>query len=156
LNAVRGGLVAVSTSKVRGIYRDIKDPSREFHRKVRTALRGMAAVATLHEVLNLAQYGGFSFQVWSHKIMRWMVPWFLLGAFVANMWLITIGPAYRILFAMQLAAYVAVLSAHLVPALRRGPLRIAYYFVQANVALAVAAVLFIRGRRIVVWEPSVR
>jgi hypothetical protein len=156
LNSVRAGLVAVSTPVVRGIYRDIKDPSREFQRKVRTAVRGMAAVANLREVLDLTRYGRFSFQVWSHKIMRWMVPWFLLATFVTNLWLLPTGVVYKAIFALQLAGYGAVLLAHFAPALRRGPLRIAYYFVQANIALAVAGVLFVRGRRIVVWEPSVR
>jgi len=77
LYAVKVGMRAVSDPRVVGIYKDIKDPSKEFGRKVRTAVRGMSAVAALREVLNPFRFGLFAFQVWSHKVMRWMVPLFM-------------------------------------------------------------------------------
>lgn len=40
LYSVQAGLRAVSDPRVVGVYRDIKDPSKEFSRKVRTAVRG--------------------------------------------------------------------------------------------------------------------
>ncbi len=49
LHAVRAGTRAVADPRVLGIYRDIKDPAKEFARKVRTALarhdRGRRACA---------------------------------------------------------------------------------------------------------------
>jgi glycosyltransferase involved in cell wall biosynthesis len=157
INTVRAGLVAVSDPRVRGIYKDIKDPAREYQRKVRTAIRGMAALGRIPEVLNPLRYGLFAFQVWSHKLMRWLVPWFLLLLFVASVAMAGRGGVYALALWMQVAGYVAVLAAHFVPALRRiGPLRIAYYFVQANVALGEAGARYAAGQRITVWEPSVR
>jgi glycosyltransferase involved in cell wall biosynthesis len=157
INTVRAGLVAISDPRVRGIYKDIKDPAREYQRKVRTAIRGMAALAKIPEVLSPGRYGLFAFQVWSHKVMRWLVPWFLLATFFANAWLAPRGGLYAALFAVQCAGYATVAAAHLVPGLRRfGPVRVAYYFVQANVALAHAGVRFIAGERVTFWEPSVR
>lgn len=157
LMTVRSGRVAVSDSRVRGIYRDIKDPSKEYQRKVRTAVRGMTGLARLAGVLNPFRYGVFALQVWSHKVMRWLVPWFLLGLFVASVALVHEHPIYRLALYAQLAGYALVLLAHFVSAVRSiGPVRIAYYFVQANVALAHAAAVFVGGRRIVVWDPSVR
>lgn len=157
LMTVRSGRVAVSDPRVRGIYRDIKDPSKEYQRKVRTAVRGMTGLARLAGVLNPFRYGVFALQVWSHKVMRWLVPWFLLGLFVASVALVHEHPIYRLALYAQLAGYALVLLAHFVSAVRSiGPVRIAYYFVQANVALAHAAAVFVGGRRIVVWDPSVR
>ena len=157
INTVRAGLVAVSDPRVRGIYKDIKDPAREYQRKVRTAIRGMAALARIPEVLNPFRYGLFAFQVWSHKVMRWLVPWFLLAAFVANVLLLRESGVYAALFVLQCIGYGLVLAAHVLPALRKiGPLRIAYYFVQANVALGHAGARFLGGERVTVWEPSVR
>jgi len=157
INTVRAGLVAVSDPRVRGIYKDIKDPAREYQRKVRTAIRGMAALGRIPEVLNPARYGLFAFQVWSHKLMRWLVPWFLLLLFVASVATAGRGGVYALALALQVAGYAAVLAAHVAPALRRiGPLRIAYYFVQANVALGEAGARYAAGQRITVWEPSVR
>ncbi|MGI9246147.1 MAG: glycosyltransferase [Steroidobacteraceae bacterium] len=157
INTVRAGLVAVSDPRVRGIYRDIKDPSREFQRKVRTAIRGMAALASIPEVLNPRRYGIFAFEVWSHKVMRWLVPWFLGVAFVTNIALAGRSGLYGALLAVQLVGYGLVALCHFLPALRGlGPLRIAYYFVQANVALGQAGARFVAGERITFWEPSVR
>ena len=157
INTVRSGLVAISDPRVRGIYRDVKDPSKEYARKVRTALRGMAALAQIPEVLNPLRYGIFAFQIFSHKVMRWLVPWFLLGTLITSAALSQGSPFFRSVLWLQLAGYGVVLAAHLVPALRNvGPIRIGYYFVQVNVALAHAGLRFLRGERVRVWDPSVR
>jgi len=157
INTVRAGLVAVSDPRVRGVYRDIKDPAREYQRKVRTAIRGMAALARIPEVLNPFRYGLFAFQVWSHKLMRWLVPWFLLLALLANLALASRGGIYAALLGLQLAGYALVAATHLLPVLRRiTPLRIAWYFIQSNVALAQAGARFVAGARVTFWEPSVR
>jgi glycosyltransferase involved in cell wall biosynthesis len=153
----RAGLVAVSDSRVRGIYKDIKDPKKEYQRKVRTAIRGMAGLATMRSVMNPFTHGLFAFQVFSHKLMRWLVPWFLAGLIVASLYLYDFAPLYRVATWVQVVGYALVLLAHFVNAAKKNALvRIAYYFVQANVALAHAGVLFIRGKRVVVWDPSVR
>ncbi len=157
INTVRAGLVAVSDPRVRGIYKDIKDPAREYQRKVRTAIRGMAALARIPEVLNPFRYGVFAFQVWSHKVMRWLVPWFLLLALVTNIALANKGGIYAVLLGLQLAGYALVAATHVLPVLRRiTPLRIAWYFVQSNVALAHAGARLLAGERVTFWEPSKR
>jgi len=157
LQTVHAGLVAVADPRVKGVYRDIKDPSREYGRKLRTAVRGMTAVARWSEVLNPFRYGAFAFQVWGHKVMRWLVPWFMALLLLTCIALAGQGAVYMGMLAIQLVGYALVLLAHLVPALRQlVPVRIAYFFVQANLALAHAALQFLGGRRIVTWEPSAR
>ncbi len=153
----RAGLVAVSDSRVRGIYKDIKDPKKEYQRKVRTAIRGMAGLSTMRSVLNPFTHGLFAYQVWSHKLMRWLVPWFLALLFVSSLALYGAGPIYRVATWLQVAGYFVVVLAHFASAAKKNALiRIAYYFVQANVALAQAGLMFMRGKRVVVWDPSVR
>lgn len=157
LLTVRAGKVAVSDSRVRGIYKDIKDPGKEYQRKVRTAIRGMTGLARLAHVLNPFRYGVFAFQVWSHKVMRWLVPWFLLGTLASSAVLQDEAGIYRWAFWLQVAGYALMALAHFAVRLRDiAPVRIGYYFVQANLALAHAAVQFAAGKRIVVWNPSVR
>jgi hypothetical protein len=89
--------------------------------------------------------------------MRWLVPWFMLLLLVTSMALLGSGAIFALALAAQVAGYTVVFFAHLVPALRGPvPVRIAYFFVQANLALAHAGLQFIGGRRIVTWEPSAR
>ena len=157
LMTVRHGLVAIANPRVQGVYKDVKDSSAEYGRKVRTAIRGMTAVLKLGSVLNPFRYGVFSFQVWGHKVMRWLVPWFLLGLYLSSWFMAEQGAFYRVALWLQNAAYLAVLCAHLIPRLRTfAPVRIGYYFVQVNVALAAAALQLAAGKRIVVWNPSAR
>ncbi len=157
INAYRLGFKAVSEPRVRGIYKDIKDPGREFDRKVRTALRGIAAVATIPEVLNPFRYGLFAFQVWSHKVLRWLVPWFMAGAVFSTIVLASDGGFFAYVLAAEAVVLATLLLAHLLPALRKNAfVRLLYYFFQANIALGVAAVRFLGGQRIVTWNPSVR
>ena len=157
LKSVQAGLRAVANPRVNGIYRDVADPGKEYGRKVRTAIRGMTAVVRLAGVLNPLRYGFFSFQVWGHKVMRWLVPWFLLGLFIASWWLRDLGYFYRLMLGVQIAGYLLIVAAHLVPKMRSFALvRLAYYFVQANVALASAGVQLLAGKRVVVWNPTTR
>jgi hypothetical protein len=157
LHAVRADMRAVADPRVVGVYRDIKDPSKEFARKVRTAIRGMTAVAALREVLNPFKYGAFAFQVWGHKIMRWLVPWFMVLLLLVSVPLAREQFWYAAALALQLLGYGTALVGALVPAARRLALvKLAYFFAQVNLALARASLEFLSGRRIVQWEPSAR
>jgi cellulose synthase/poly-beta-1,6-N-acetylglucosamine synthase-like glycosyltransferase len=157
LHAVRAGMRAVSDPRVVGIYRDIKDPAKEFSRKVRTAVRGMTALAVMREALNPFKYGLFAFQVWSHKIMRWLVPVFMVLLLVTSALLSWEHFAYAFVLAAQCLVYGVVLAAHFAPHLRQFTLvRLAYFFVEVNLALGRAGFDFLRGHRIVTWDPSTR
>ena len=157
LLCAQSGLRAVSDPEVRGIYQDLKDESKEFQRKKRTIIRGMTAVWELRESLNPFRYGLFAIQVWSHKIFRWLVPVGLLLALACNIVLARYSTLYGWLLVLQATAYAAAALAYF-SAQARGilPLRIALYFVLANTATAAALWDFLRGVRIVTWNPSQR
>jgi hypothetical protein len=157
LLCAQAGLKAISDGRVKGSYQDLKDETQEFGRKKRTIIRGMTAVWELRESLNPFRYGLFALQVWSHKILRWLVPVGLLLALLASALLAGQSALYRWLLILQLAGYAAAAFAHLSAAARRlMPLRIALYFLVANMATAAAMWDFLRGVRIVTWTPSQR
>jgi hypothetical protein len=157
LSCVQLGMRAVSDRQVIGYYRNITDSRKEYQRKVRTVTRGMGSLRIRAEVLNFTQYGRFSFEVFSHKIMRWATPWFLLCALGTNAALATHHPLYRLLLVVQLALYLSPLASRLAPGLLRiGLARIGIYFVEVNVAILHAALLTLSGRTILAWEPSKR
>lgn len=156
LNCAKRGLVAISSPAVVGIYKDIKDPAKEYARKVRTVIRGMTAVARAPSVLNPFRFGLFSLQVWSHKIMRWLVPWFMLALLVAT---VVVAKNWFVVALLlgQLAFYFMAFLAWLIPSLRGNALvRIVFFFMQVNIAIAQAGVQFLSGKRITTWKPSVR
>ena len=117
----------------------------------------MGSLRIRAEVLNVFRYGRFSFEVFSHKVMRWATPWFLLGALGTNAALAVQHSFYRVLLVIQLAFYLSPVAMRLAPGLRKiGLARIAVYFVEVNVAILHAALLTLTGRTILTWEPSKR
>jgi glycosyltransferase involved in cell wall biosynthesis len=157
LSCAELGLRAISDRRVVGYYKNIADSRKEYHRKVRTVTRGMNALRVRAEVLNPARYGRFAFEVFSHKLMRWATPWFLIGALFANTALALHSSAYRVLFAAQLAFYLSPAASRIVPALRTiGMVRMGIYFVEVNAAVLHATVLVLAGRTIATWDPSKR
>jgi glycosyltransferase involved in cell wall biosynthesis len=157
LNCARARLRAVTASDVLGFYKDLADPKKEYQRKVRTVLRGMTAILRHPDVLNPFRYGVFAWQVWSHKIMRWLVPWFLCLLFVTDLMLIRTRGIYAVALAGQLAFYGAAALAHLSEKVKRNALvRIVYFFVQVNVAIADASQRLLTGKRMTTWQPSAR
>ena len=151
------GLRAVSDRRVVGYYKNISDSRKEYQRKVRTVTRGMNALRLRGRVLNPFRYGRFSFEVFSHKIMRWATPWFLIGALCINAVLALSSVLYRVILAAQIAVYLLPVASRVAPDLRRiGLFRIGAYFVEVNVAILHATFLTLSGRTILTWEPSKR
>ena len=157
LNCAKKGLVAITCPDVVGIYTDIKDPGLEYRRKMRTVIRGMTAIARHPEVLNPFRMGMFAFQVWSHKIMRWGVPWFMLLFAVTTLLLQGQGMIYTLALLAQALFYALALLGWRSSAMRENALvRLIFFFVQTNLALAQATVAFLFGKRMTVWTPSRR
>jgi len=157
LNCAKKGLVAITSSDVVGIYKDVKDPGLEYRRKIRTVIRGVTAIVRHPEVLNPFSLGLFAFQVWSHKILRWGVPWFLLALLVSSVVLVQEHWIYALALFAQILFYSVVVLGHLIASFRSFTLvKIPYFFIQVNIAIAHATVLFLFGKRMTTWTPSKR
>lgn len=157
LSCASHGYVAVSAPDVQGHYKDVADPAKEYQRKLRTVTRGLTALSRHPQVANPFRYGLFGFQLLSHKVMRWLVPWFLCSLFVANCLLLGQGFVYTLAFFAQVIFYGLVGVAHLHPELRKkGYAKIPYFFTQVNYAVAKATLAFLGGKRMTVWSPTER
>ncbi|MGS2724279.1 glycosyltransferase [Porticoccus sp. GXU_MW_L64] len=151
------GLVSISSPDVVGHYKDLKDERKEYPRKVRTVIRGITAISRHVEVLNFKIFGLFSFQVWSHKIMRWAVPWFLILAFLSNWAIAKENLFYSLTLALQFSIYLATIIAWKAPTLKKSAaIRLIYFFLQSNLAIFDATLRFMCGKRMTVWTPSAR
>ena len=151
------GLRAVSDRRVVGYYKNISDERKEYQRKVRTVTRGMNALRIRSSVLNPFRYGRFSFEVFSHKVMRWLTPWFMIGTLCASAILASTSTMFQAVLATQIALYILPVASRIAPSLRKiGLIRIGAYFVEVNVAILDATLLTLAGRTILTWEPSKR
>ena len=159
LNSVKMGLRAVNDPEALGYYKDVSDSKREFNRKVRTVLRGLTVFLRNLEFLNPSQYGFFSYQYFCHKLLRWLVPIFLISAFVCNGFLIDDGRLFLITFLLQVMFYGYGVTVFWIVGTSEslGTLgKIPVYFVTVNASILVAWWKYIMGERIIMWKPSER
>lgn len=155
LRTAKNGMVAISCPDVLGYYKDISDPDKEYQRKVRTVIRGITSIARHKEVLNINQYGLFSFQVWSHKVMRWAVPWFMLAVLLLSFF--GSSAFAKLVFWLQVPVYLAAVIGWKMPQHRdNSAIKIIFFFFQVNIAIAEACIKFFTGTRMTVWTPSKR
>jgi glycosyltransferase involved in cell wall biosynthesis len=153
LNAVDLGLRGVLDVETAGYYRNIVDDRREFQRKTRTVVRGLSVLMAHARMLDPFRYGLFAWQLASHKLCRWLVPFAMIGAGIANLMLIGRSPLYLVTFTAQCAFYLAAL----IGIWSRAPLlRVPSFFLLANLGVLVAWLRYLRGERIAIWSPSQR
>ncbi|MEN3332502.1 MAG: hypothetical protein V7641_1867 [Blastocatellia bacterium] len=127
----------------------------EFRMRIRVIEQTFSALHRYRAALGLRQHGLFAFQLISHKVMRYAVPFLLITAFVLNLLLAGESPIYRLLFITQAIFYLAAIAGGLGErlGLRLGVLALPYYFALANAASLVAFIHFMRGNAHVLWEP---
>jgi glycosyltransferase involved in cell wall biosynthesis len=154
LHAVGTGHRAVSEESAIGWMGAVGSHRDEFRRKVRTLLRGMAALRA-HAHLLGPRAGRFALFLWSHKVMRWLVPLFLGVMLVTNIALLG-EPLYAVIGVAHALFYLVGLLALAGVGTRTKAGKLAGYFLNVNAAIAVAWGQFLLGRRQEVWAPSRR
>ncbi|MBB6091632.1 cellulose synthase/poly-beta-1,6-N-acetylglucosamine synthase-like glycosyltransferase [Povalibacter uvarum] len=129
----------------------------EYRMRVRVALRALWALWDKRGLLNPFRYGLFAWQLWSHKVLRYMSFLPLVVAMVLNWWLLDSGPIYIAALVGQLVFLVFVATALIGPrAIGQSALgRYCFYFALLNWASAVAFTRFLRGQKQVLWQPRV-
>ena len=125
----------------------------EIRRRARVIARGLRGKWLMRDFFNPVRHPWFCWQVLSHRILRWAIPFFMILALVANAFLLD-RPVYRWLFLGQVAFYgLAVLGWALE---RRGrsvrALMVPFYFCVVNASPLVAVWMLLRGDLKVTWE----
>lgn len=157
LNSMKLGLRGVSDPLAVGWYHDTAEVEVEWERKIRTVLRGLTVFFRHLSYLNVFRYGFFSYQLFCHKLLRWLVPFMALSAFLANVVLSMDSFVYVIALCCHALLYVlAVVGLRKKGVQHMSVIKLLGYFVVVNVSILVAWWLYVRGRRIVAWVPTVR
>jgi cellulose synthase/poly-beta-1,6-N-acetylglucosamine synthase-like glycosyltransferase len=128
----------------------------EFHRRSRIGAGGFQSLGMLWRLLYPRQ-GWVAFTYCSHKILRWLGPFCLLGLVVSNIWLLT-EPFFQGMLGAQLGFYVlSMLGAYTPPQVRPlKPLRLTTMFAGMNLALLLGFWNWLTGRQKAAWHRTVR
>jgi hypothetical protein len=152
LSAILKGYRVVFEDRAVAREETTRSSMQEFSMRVRVVTRGMCGILSLPSLLNPLKYGWVSFQLISHKVLRWLVPPVLIVVLIGcgALWQ---RPFYRALFVLQCAFYAFGLLTLIIPLHRVWkPLGIPLYFCTVNAAAFYSALEAARGRKHVVWE----
>jgi cellulose synthase/poly-beta-1,6-N-acetylglucosamine synthase-like glycosyltransferase len=128
-------------------------PAEEFGMRVRVITRAMRGILYVKSLLNPLRYPFVSFQLISHKVLRWLIPFFLIVLLATNAFLLG-RPLYNLAFCLQLAFYLAALIGLISDRFgkRIRLLAIPLYFCVVNAASMVAFWKTLKGQKMVTWE----
>jgi hypothetical protein len=126
----------------------------ELHRRARVITRGLRGAFRMPELLNPLRHPWFAIELWSHRVLRWLVPVFLLVLLAASVPLASRSAVFQVALGAQLAVYAAGAVAW---ALERARVRppgafIPLYFCLVHLAPLLALTWLARGEKKVVWE----
>ncbi len=158
--------IAISTRVVLQGYRLVWDEesiawedapaegAAEFRRKVRVTNHSVRALLNLGAALFTR--GFYSVELLSHKLIRHLIPFFLIPLFVSNAVLAAGGGAFALLLAGQVAFYALALAGAALrdtAAGKRKVLSVPYYFCLVNAAALLGVGSIVLGRRHKTWSP---
>lgn len=135
----------------RALARDAfeSDPAKEFRTRVRMTLRNWQGTWSRPSLLNPLRHPGYAFALWSHKVLRWLSPFYVLVA-TLSVAVLAADPPYRWFAVLAVLGYLGVVLGWLGDRYRfRVPLAVQLYsFALANVGFAVGVVRALRGHQI--------
>jgi len=152
LDVVSQGLLVVHEPEAVHFDEFETDTGITMRRRVRMTLRNWQGTWQRSRLLNPLRHPGYAFALWSHKILRWLSPVFLLAATVASAGLLLLQVTIpRLLLAGPYAALFLAAAFHILFERRRRLLPgtgAAYSFVLANTAFIIGVAKALAGWQI--------
>jgi biofilm PGA synthesis N-glycosyltransferase PgaC len=126
----------------------------EWQRRTRIAAGGFQAIGRVRGMLNPFR-GMPAFQYVSHKVMRWLAPFFMIAAFAANVGLWPFA-FYRWMLVLQVLFYLTAVAGYLLTrmGLRWRPLQLVFYFCFANATALAGFYRYATRSQPVTWEKA--
>lgn len=140
------------------VYEDVSNNlAVEFRRKIRIAAGNFQNLRYFKHLI-LPIYKGLSYCFVSHKVLRWLGPFFLIGAFISNLILALNAEFYLILYLLQLMVSILPLVDFLLKKINLHIviLRFATHFYTMNLSLLLGFIKSIKGIKSNVWKPTQR
>jgi hypothetical protein len=106
-------------------------------------------------MMNPFRSGFYAVELFSHKLLRYAVPLFLLLLFLSTAFLSFHSLIFQLIFLLQVGFYAMALITWFVErsGVRLGAFAIPLYFSLANLASLIGFYKFLRGEKFASWEP---
>jgi len=151
INVLLKGYKSILDSRASPIEFNAKKNPNFLRKRIRITMRGLPLVIGSLKKCILKMKLFVAFQLLSHKLLRYLMPLFLILLFITNIFLIE-NYAFRILFYLQCIFY---LMAFMGIVLKKSSYRLIlfpYEFCLANLGLLIGFINFILGNRVKKWD----
>jgi cellulose synthase/poly-beta-1,6-N-acetylglucosamine synthase-like glycosyltransferase len=155
--AIEQGYRLVFESEALAYEPPLPAAEREFRRKVRLMTRGLRSVLLRRVLLNPFRYGFYSLVLFTHKVLRRLVPFMLLIILVSSLILSASHEIYLVAALAQVLFYMLAGFGYLLRHQRFGRFRLFYipfFYCLANTAALIALMKVLRGDHIERWQPQ--
>jgi len=157
LHIVKRGFRAVVEDQAKA-FDEVADSPREEHRRKTRTLYGNYQIFGQFLDMFIPIHSPVALQFFSHKLLRVLVPFILIGAFFSNYMLMHIT-VYKIIFVLQATFYVMAALGGLARHSKYGILNlisricyVPYVFCLLNFSALVGFFRFVAGKQQVTWE----
>lgn len=134
-----------------------RDAAHELQRRRRIVCRSLRGVYLMRELLNPARHGFYSVSLFFNKVVRRALPVLFALIFLSSMSLVTYLPIAWPILAVELAFLLLAGGYPILSKTGPKPLRklssTAFYFCLGNLGTLLGVVDFLRGRKVVQWNP---
>ena len=155
LSVVRQGYRTILEKECWCSEETAKDSKGEFNRQVRITNRTLRAIYNNKDLLNVLNYKLFSFELFSHKVVKFLVPFFMIIVFISNSVLIRRSHFYRVILFLQCLFYglstIKMENPKSTPAQLVNAIRT---FVIVNFAIMKGWKTYLKGEIFTIWETS--
>lgn len=150
------GFKTVSDPEAIAYVHVVASPQQEFARRVRTATQGITTLFAMRRMLNPWHAGSFSLALISHKLCRFLVPFFLLMVLLTSVALAGTHFIYLWALGVQIVFYGAALTGWVWRGERPRAVSLPLYLVTVQCAILRAWICVALGQRCTTWAPSLR
>jgi hypothetical protein len=126
-----------------------------FQRKVRIQTRTIIGLLNCYRLLWFPKYGLVSWQFFSHKVLRYLMPFVLLILLISNSLVLGASLLAVLCFVFQCIFYLSsMVGFFMEKAHKKGNkiFSIPWYFVWTHAAAIVSFFRLLRGQRVIIWE----
>ncbi|MBI5198694.1 MAG: glycosyltransferase family 2 protein [Nitrospirae bacterium] len=129
------------------------DLTGEYKRRIRIGAGNFQSISMARGFLSPFR-GTVAFSFWSHKVLRWCMPFSLVALFFTNLLLLREDVGYLLFFILQTGVYILAVIGYY----KRNNILFkgAYYFLSMNIALLKGFLRFLKGSQKAAWERTQR
>ena len=133
-----------------------KDAEGEFKRQVRITSLTIRAIVNNKALLNPMKFPLFTFELISHKLLKFMLPFLIITAFITNCLIVATGFLYYLTLALQVCFCALGYWGHINEKTQNGNrlTSMQYMFSLVNLAIFLGWIKYFSGETYSTWSPE--